>query len=204
MMEQKVEYAEILPRVLEDFFPEGSPVVFNPEQFETNKILDDGRVSLGWRVTWFSRGTDNLFHEMAHFVEIDERRMSQPSYGLKVPRVWIYDRFCSEPRTMQISARELRVFAYQHHIHEHYGIPTWRNKATDLLSWLPDYHLIPGRGFRRNDTHTNWILAHYDRLVRSKKYQFQVFREEWDRRLVILAKRIKKRRKKPLTAPLNQ
>ena len=91
---------------------------------------------------------------------------------------------------MQISARELRVMALQHHLHVHVGIEPWREKVAKLLKWLPDYNMVPGRGDAAKE---RWVLSVYDRLVRSPRYSLASFRAEWERRNALLAKRRKRR-----------
>lgn len=58
------------------------------------------------------RGIYNLCHEICHFVEIDDKRMMMPGWGIHAPTEYLFGRIIYEPVTMQITEREMRACAY--------------------------------------------------------------------------------------------
>src|SRR5258708_1169089 len=76
----EVDYS-VLEKVKEDFFNHQNAVIVN-DKLEGNNIIDSGQVELG---TWSGPLADIgiLFHEMGHFVEINEARMNKDGWGLK-------------------------------------------------------------------------------------------------------------------------
>src|SRR4029079_18415138 len=131
-------------------------------------------VILGWKVAG-QKDPGGLLHEMAHFVEIDERRMAKETYGFRWPKPFYsggrYNHVYYEPKTMRMTAREVRTMAFQHHLHEHFGLPTLRETGgiCGALVFMPDWWNVPGRS---EAARKNWILATYDRLVKAPKYSF--------------------------------
>jgi hypothetical protein len=188
------EHQNVLSRTREEFF-KNSPITIDLKKSYVQGIEQDGRMWFGV-VAGPTADIGNLFHEMAHFVEIDEKRMGKHGWGLKLPRMHCMPgpygghSWC-EPKTIQISMRELRTFAYQHHLHQYFGIDTWRDRVADLLYFLADWHNIPGVG---KEAKERWILSVYDRLVKSPKYSLASFTAEWERRNTILTARYKRRK----------
>ncbi len=85
----------------------------------------------------------NLVHEMSHFVEIDEPRMACFGWGLRLPEIWVYNRMCVEPTTMQATARELRVFAYQVNVLDYLGEPSSIEDLVGSMVHMPDLVHVP-------------------------------------------------------------
>jgi hypothetical protein len=193
----------LLARVREEFFS-NSPIRIDTVKHETQWL--DASKKL-WFGVWAGPAADvaNLLHEMAHFVEIDERRMGMHGWGLKLPKMYSLPgryggtSWC-EPKTMQISARELRVMAFQHHLHVYLGVEPWREQVASLLRWLPDWYNVPGHG---DGPRSRWMVAQYDRLIKSPRYSLASFRAEWTRRNEILKARYARadRRARALTSP---
>jgi hypothetical protein len=147
----------------------------------------------------------NILHEMSHFVEIDEDRMGNNGWGLKVPSKWVYDRMCVEPTTLQITQREIRVMAYQSHLVEYVGADS--NEfyySVAALRFLPDYYMVPledgtmpysenGRETELSlseveESRLNWIHA---RIQEQRSiFTLDRFMEEWKRRNKILLERL--------------
>lgn len=105
-------------------------------------IDDEDRVVLG---PWAGPEAtiSNLVHEMSHFVEIDERRMTAYGWGLHVPEIHIAGRLCLEPQTMQATERELRVIAFQVNVLEYLGFPRSIRDLVAPLDWMPDFVFVP-------------------------------------------------------------
>lgn len=85
----------------------------------------------------------NLVHEMSHFVEIDEGRMTEFGWGLHVPEIHIAGRLCLEPQTRQATERELRVIAFQVNVLEYLGFPRSVRDLVEPLDWMPDWVFVP-------------------------------------------------------------
>lgn len=95
----------------------------------------------------------SLFHELAHAAQFGAEkfryRATDHGFQFKVPRRFIFDRYCDEPRTGQATHRELQTFAYQLHLlrlaghkvaDEHY-IPY----CARLMQFMHDWYFIPGK-----------------------------------------------------------
>lgn len=172
----------VLARVRDEFFAT-SVIGIDTTKHDTQWLDERGRLMFG---VWAGPAArvSNLLHEMAHFVEIDERRMGKRGWGLRLPKMHYIpgpyggSTWC-EPTTMQITAREIRVIAYQHHLHVHLGIEPWRKLLPDLLPFLPDWYNVPGR---RDGSRQRWVWSLYDRLIASPRYSLAAFQAEWARR----------------------
>jgi hypothetical protein len=149
----------------------------------------------------------NLIHEMCHFVEIDDIRMREDGWGLKVPEVFIFNRMCIEPNTCQMTLRELRVWCLQYAIHHSFGIS---GSFRDLISsskYLPDSSLVPFRFESRNYFTSEDKKYFYDMPIEKRnfncdelrfnylewlsesykeKYNFDFFVREWERKNKLL------------------
>ncbi len=127
-------------RVFEEFFADAAVRVDwkSPAQ----RIDEAGRVVLG---PWAGPEAtiSNLVHEMSHFVEIDEPRMTEFGWGLTVPEIYVAGRLCLEPTTCQATERELRVIAYQANVLEYLGFPRSTRDLVNALDWMPDWCFVP-------------------------------------------------------------
>lgn len=157
----------------------------------------------------------NLVHEMSHFVEIDERRMTAYGWGLHVPEIHIAGRVCLEPQTRQATERELRVIAFQANILEYLGFPRSVRDLVAPLDWMPDFVFVPiedgSSAYGDDRTHK----LSYEAIQKSQKRwcakQVEVLREtftaerflsEWKRRNAVLKQREASERDRPQpTAP---
>lgn len=116
-------------------------------------------------------GASHLFHELAHAAELGgdafERRVTAYGYGFEIPQVWVYDRFCSEPKTMQATARELRTFAHQYHLMQKAGYRLVREPfAADtakIMAYMEDCYCVPGKEPEGRAAYcTTQILSHIE------------------------------------------
>ena len=163
-------------------------------------IDDHGKIVMGNRAgpsTWApSFDIKNLVHEMSHMVEIDDARMRCHGWGLKLPQIWVYDRYCCEPITKQITDRELRVAAYQVNLLKHFKIPVRISNITSSLEWLADTCFVPledgqmpySEGRTHNLDYTQiktsqarWRVNEVKRLM--KEFTAERFISEWDRKI---------------------
>ena len=181
-----------------EFLSHTNRVVFKPG-LEGQTIGDDGTIFIGDRAGPELEIT-NLCHEMAHFVEIDDARMTCRKWGLQVRKVVICGQECLDPRTTQITEREMRVAAYQSHLQELIGVSESIDEITKSFRWLPDFTFIPlengrpafGEGsdpdvpYEEIDpSRLRWI-ANRTRELRSV-YTLERFVSEWHRKIKLLA-----------------
>lgn len=108
---------------------------------------------------------NNLAHELAHAAQFGPEafryRATQRGFHFKIRRIWVYDRYCVEPRTNQGIVRELETFAYQAHLLEAGGIKLHKRKflmdaAHLMVSYMPDWYNIPGDNA---DERKAWCIA---------------------------------------------
>lgn len=119
----------------------------------------------------------NLFHELAHAIELPENKweaITEHGWPFNVRQRYIgYDVF-DEPLTSQITARECRVFGIQKHIAQQAGMyqklifDKHRNEAitfeeycVKLTSWLPDWIMGGSSDEERNQFRLNIINETY-------------------------------------------
>lgn len=107
----------------------------------------------------------NLAHELGHAAQFGPEafryRATQTGFHFKTRRIWVYDRYCLEPRTNQGILRELETFAYQAHLLEAGGVklnmPNFLKDAAHLMvSYMPDWYNIPGGN---NEERQAWCVA---------------------------------------------
>jgi hypothetical protein len=94
----------------------------------------------------------NVFHELAHAAEFGPElfrtRATADGFRFKVPRRYIYDRFCDVPRTGQGTMRELRTFAFQLHLMQAAELKVHSLAFSDhsayIMRLMHDWYHIPG------------------------------------------------------------
>tara|TARA_R100001132_G_C3273357_1_gene95438 strand:- start:3082 stop:3618 length:537 start_codon:yes stop_codon:yes gene_type:complete len=88
-----------------------------------------------------SHDLNNLIHEMAHMIEIDDARVHLRGWGLTcLTVVEVMGVEYMEPVTPQATLREVRTFAIQKVISDHIGHPVdVRKDLAVLVKWLPDW-----------------------------------------------------------------
>lgn len=141
----------------------------------------------------------NLVHEMSHFVEIDEGRMTEFGWGLRVPEIHIAGRVCLEPQTRQATERELRVIAFQANVLTYLGFPRSTHDLVAALDWMPDFVFVPiedgSSAFGESRTHKlsyeaiqksqkRWCAKEVERL--RPTFTTERFLSEWKRRNELL------------------
>lgn len=142
----------------------------------------------------------NLCHELAHFVEIEDYRMTRYNWGLTVPSVYIVDRLCVEPRTTQITEREIRVAAYQYNLLNYIGCKRTIKNLVSSYQYLPDFMLVPLEdGTMPYGEEGKITKLPYEKIDKSrlkwienrtrdilKDYSVDRFISEWERKIKIL------------------
>lgn len=94
----------------------------------------------------------NVFHELAHAAEFGPElfrtRATADGFHFKVPRRYIYDRYCDVPRTGQGTMRELRTFAFQLHLMQAAELKvhplTFAEYSAYIMRLMHDWYHIPG------------------------------------------------------------
>ena len=172
-----------------------SPIgVYRRRSAAVQQILPSGRMAFGvWSGPKLK--VDILLHEMAHFVEIDRPRMALDDYGLKLPNQQFipgrYPRMICHPKTMNMIARELRVYAWQRVLSQRFDDVWSPEGIAELMAYLPDWYNVPGRS---TEARSRWVAAQVRRLYAAKKYSWAAFLREWRERNSELVRRYKRRK----------
>ena len=132
-------------RVYDEFFADAAVHVDWNQVGLSQTLIEDGDGVLVSLSPWAGPVADisNLVHEMAHFVEIDEARMTRFGWGLDVPQVHIGGQSCDQPVTCQATKRELRVMAYQASVLKYLGFPKSIRNLVQPLVFMSDWTLVP-------------------------------------------------------------
>lgn len=181
-----------LPEALQRLFVPGV-VDYDPD-VEGQKIGENGEVLLGTRCGPSRFELSALVHEMSHLVEIDDRRVTLPGWGLRIKSsVVVGGQRYFEPRTTQATARELRVVAYESNMLHSCGIARSLRQLVRALTILPDFILLPGRCERDR---LNWCETQVGRLVEQEHFSVPSFEQEWWRKIEVIRRRLQRRRRR--------
>jgi hypothetical protein len=129
------------------------------------------------------RSVSNLAHEMCHFVEIDDARCGEYGWGLRIPEVEIYGRFCAQPVTRQGTERECRVAALQHNLLQWLGVYRTPKCLVSAFHFLPDFCYVPGE---RDRGRLSWCEERVLSLIGTPEYSIDWWMAEWDRKDAVL------------------
>lgn len=159
---------EPLSILKKDFLNHTNKLIYRPN-LQGQKV-DDGIIYIGDRV-----GPEcelmALCHELAHFVEIDDDRMMVYGWGLKYAEVWVYDRWCSEPKTMQMTERELRVAAYQANLQDYIGLEFQVDyDITNSFEHIPDFWFVPLEDGSLWSTDKNKDMGYSDKVKSRQRW----------------------------------
>lgn len=180
-------------RLLETYFRD-CPILLNWELHDTQRIID-GRLVFG---AWAGplRCPTHIIHEMCHLVEIDDARILQTGWGLRMPQVYVpgrYSRMAPVPTTYQAALRETRVIALQHQLQNMLGFIISVREELSSLEGLPDWCNVPC-GINRDQKFTLeqvnqgrfQFLERYLNECMAGKYTLSFFHQEWERKLQLL------------------
>lgn len=162
---------------LRDFFRPGYAVSMRWDL--VGMSIENGYVVFGASIGYLSSGIKYLAHEMAHFVEIDENRCRQVTWGLRTPMKFIGNQLICEPQTLQMTRRELRVCALQSNFLDAFGFQHTITDLTDPLRYLPDYYLVPARSEAER---VAWYAQQAMELKARPQFSFKTFERIWRRR----------------------
>lgn len=193
-----------LETIKNDFFV-GNPVSAIVD-FEGQGINEQGDYVLGCRAGP-SIHISNLIHEMAHLAEREIPKLLEKPYkgwGFSFGKYWEFGgRSGHEPNTDQSVLRELRVWAFQWSIQQHYKIKDKESKTIfDLVSsivWLPAFVYFKHKRISKEERE----LLKYDqsekkaielaaeevRIMSNTDFTFECFCDNWFTRMKILKKR---------------
>lgn len=134
----------------------------------------------------------NLLHEMAHFIEIDDARCTQPGWGLRVRQVYFMGESYNDPRTYQATLREARVGAIQLELAEFFGVKyDYEEPADKEEDWDLKYTL--------DATNLAKIFHRFlpDGVHAFKRFRISLKSKDYEQRAIAcLAKEIEKRRER--------
>lgn len=198
-----------IPQKMWDLFANTSAVRLVPEM-AAQRIEEDRTIVIGAKAGPEFCATHAL-HEMAHLVEIDTRRMGMHAWGLRIKsKQVVLGQIFYEPRTHQLTDRELRVIALQASVAPHLGLDFDIEDWAISLRWLSDTAFVPiedgSAPHGENSTHgleyaeigasqQRWRVAQVHEYMKTS-YTAEFFFTEWDRRLKILEKRKKRHLRK--------
>ena len=160
--------------------------------------LGDGKTTVGLAFgcragPWDNVNLENLSHEMAHFVEIDELRSFRGGWGLKVPKIYVFGKAYDQPTTWQASARECRVIAYQANLMEAMRQPFDIADFTKALRWMGDFCFVPGK---TDDRRIAFLVKKVLQHKALPKYSFGNFERLWFERVARVGRLCKRAEKK--------
>lgn len=110
-------------------------------------------------------GVDNLCHELAHFVEIDEARSASQGWGFKygetvsIPGHGTWQEF----RKDQHIRREIRVWGIQYHLQRWIGKPVEPEELGVVGQYLPDYFRVLPEDLKSTDKEK--VTAYFGKLI---------------------------------------
>ena len=130
----------------------------------------------------------NVLHELAHFIEIDENRCNKPGWGLKYGK-WVDNPFprpyspagWHEYSTDQHIRREIRVWAYQANLHQHFGLKVDFEDLAEAALYLPDFFLYV-KGIRSDKQRVLKVAAEIEFLAAQVQYSFPEIIKELERK----------------------
>jgi len=185
-------------KVQNDFFHDYAHfAAINRKHSNDSNTIIDGKFMFA---TWAGPTADmfNLFHEIAHFVEIDDARCHIPSWGLKHGKKIIiggrlYDAGMVTTKAVE---REIRTFGIQIVLHNHYGETTYDDMplaeyGAKLCQHIDGflYYYPKNQKISYEDKRAYALKVIRDRIeAETLKWSFESIMAEWRRKMPILQK----------------
>ncbi len=200
--DDKIDH-EALGLITTDFLAPHEKTVWFNDKITSSTQIRDNRLHLP---TWSGpyRVTAAVLHEISHIVEIDDKRCHLPDLGLKwgdLKQV-ILGKEYQEFTTWQASQREIRVFAIQRHLVEHYKpqdkyakyatLTHYENEVCNTITrFMDDSCFIPRKGRGSFDQKKYPAIK---AMLREEyaKHTFESILGEWNRKMAIIRKRQKR------------
>ncbi len=167
-----------------DLLFKDSPIIIN-WNLEGMRVTTDKRIILGG-MAGPSRCPSYICHEFCHMIEIQDKRMLKPMWGLTMPRQYIMGREYCNAQTCQGALREARVAALQYQFQKHIYITNSIKEIFNSFQYLPDWCYVPGK----NDNERHSYLIKYGKKY-LKDHDINWFFKEWKRKKKILIKKHK-------------
>lgn len=193
--EEKIDKV-MLERITKDFFDD--TVVTYTIGMEGQRTDEDKRIVLGCRAGP-SVSVTNLLHEMSHLAEREKNKIAKrPAYNwdFSYGKYWeVLGQSGWEPQTDQSVKRELRVWAFQLSIQNHYGIneaDEGETIAEDLVAsavylsaWCYWRKSVGECGLESDKDALRRAADHITELSNSK-FTFARFQQDWEDRIKLL------------------
>lgn len=178
--------------------------LIDPIRIETSlegQKVENGTIFIGSRAGP-SSNLDNILHELAHFIEIDEKRMDQHGWGLKYGK-WVDspfpNRYCSgwyELTTDKHIQREIRVWAYQANLLKYFKLPVDFQDLAEIAPYLPDLWLY--KNGKTDKERVANIARQIEDLAGQISYSFESIWNEVRRKTAILKLKVLDKTKNPI------
>lgn len=193
----------LLQKVDNDFF-KGNPVSYEITH-QGQRLDGQGNIVLGGNAG--DTGVDNLLHEMSHLAEREKHKIVlRPvrdwdfSYG----KYWSFGRASGyEPSTDQAVRRELRVWAFQASIQEHYGMfIDIQQDVRDLVRsavFISGWCYYAWKNFQSDGKPDEYDRQENDAINRAadevyslsqSSFTFARFCEDWEDRMRLLKRKV--------------
>lgn len=171
--------------IKQDFFGDDCPIKIK-WGLEGQRLID-GHITIGAK-TGPEATVFGLTHEMAHFVELDiERILKKPvrNWDLRNGSSFVVgDRFVHMPITTQAIEREARVWAYEISLRKKYGLDFDVDYMVAGADFISAWDIYRAR-FDSNNAALSSLKEHVISLS-DTTHTFEVFKEEWNRRVSVL------------------
>jgi len=169
-------------KVQEDFFAGFEDVVIH-DMGLSGQSVNSGVVVLGGAIR-NERALDHLFHEMAHFIEIDLDRINKPNWGLRWGTSFrAQGKIYYKMAKWTAIKREIRGLVIQEALCKQYGI--FLNRAARLaeLSKQIDFMNVPGKS---HEDKMETMRLYQDKCSLSSLNSLESIKAEWVNRIGFL------------------
>lgn len=125
-----------------------------------------------------------LAHEMAHLIEIDDKRALRPRWGFYYgPETQAFNGSFNTPTNFKASLREARTMAVQGKIHEMVGLDFELKKDMSALKLMHDFHLVPGKN---EEERFEYLYQYSLEYFNTLSHNFIL--KEWERKNLLISK----------------
>ena len=180
-----IRNTELLKKIKDQFF-QNSPILIS--ETLTGQVVNNGIITLGCMAGQHNASIEYLLHEMCHLVEIEDDRMTQPNWGLKFGSdiQTIFGTRVQNFKTTQATHREMRVWAYQQHLHELFGIEKPLLETVSVAKNMNDFCFIRFSLFQGDEPAAlNWVESEVKKMMNT--FSLARFSSEWTRKTKILS-----------------
>ena len=162
---------------------------------EGQKITDENNeIVIGCRAGP-DQSLENVLHEFGHFIEIDDKRMNKPGWGLKYGK-WVNspcpNRYCSgwyELTTDKHIQREIRVWAFQANLLKHFKLTIDFLDLAGAAPYLPDFYLY--KNGKTDEERIINVAKQIEEMASTVEYSFEKIISEMNRKRTKLLLRMR-------------